>query len=269
MELLVLLVIVFFIGKAFGKRKNTNNYEYEYEYEYQPRKKKGCSSLLVVVFIFVIIVLFSSSSSPSGTEPSPTSAPAVEQTAPTAKPTAEPTAEPTIKPTAEPTSIPVEEPTTLQGWAEVVAQEIYGSFDYKYTRLLSVECEQVDGDPAPMITICVQYPDTFFGNNDERMSNFLYNVMRTTWKLNDLAKEGKIEYGSVFIRGRSMFADKYGNEFEADAAQIRIKASEAAKVNWSLTSITGDMMPGIAVSFGMQPVIREGLSSSYYNSIKK
>ena len=259
MELLILLVIVFFIGKSFGKRKNTNSCEPEYEY--QPWKKKGCSSLFVVIFIFVIIVLFSSSTSQSGTEPSTTSAPAVEQTAPTAKPTSEPT--------IKPTSIPVKEPTTIQGWAEVVAQEIYGSFDDKYTRLLSVECEQVDGDPAPMITICVQYPDTFFGSNDERMSNFLYNVMKTTWKLNDLSKAGKIEYGSVFIKGRSMFADKYGNEFEADAAQIRIKASEAAKVNWSLTSITGDMMPGIAVSFGMHPVIREGLSYSYFNSIKK
>lgn len=259
MELIVIIVIAFLIGKSFGAKKQRQQTVEVYE---QPRKKSGCSTLLIVAFVFVLFVLFSSSD--SSTTDSPQSA------SPTAAPTSAPaavTAAPTPDPTAAP--IPSEEPTTLQGWAESVAQEIYGQYDSPYTNLISVSCEQVDGDPAPMITINVKYPDTFMRTNDERMSSFLYNVMRTVWKLNDLASTGKIEYGSVFIHGRAMFADQNGNESEADAAQIRIKASEAAKVNWSFDSVTGDMMPGIAVSFGMQPVIREGLTSTYYNTIRK
>lgn len=120
-----------------------------------------------------------------------------------------------------------------------------------------------------MITIYVQYPDTFLKNNDQRMSSFLLNAMEVTWKLADLAREGKIEYGSVYIHGRTTFLNKYGNEMEGDAASIRIKASEAAKVNWSYSTFTGDMLPGIAVSFGIQPIIRDGLSAQYYATIRK
>ena len=160
------------------------------------------------------------------------------------------------------------EPETLQEWAEYVADSVYGSFDPKYSSLISVECEQVDGESAPMIIINAKYPDTVL-KNDDRMGNFLYKAMQTTWKLNDLAKEGKIKYGSVFIHGRTTYIDKYGNETEGDAAAIRIKASEAAKVNWSLSTFRAEMMPGIAVSFMIHPIIRDGLSSEYLSEIRK
>ena len=173
---------------------------------------------------------------------------------------------PESTPTPEPEA--TQEPETLQEWAEHVANSVYGSFDPKYSSLISVECEQVDGENAPMIIINAKYPDTVL-KNDDRMGNFLYNAMQTTWKLNDLAKEGKIEYGSVFIHGRTTFLDKYGNETEGDAASIRIKASEAAKVNWSLTTFRAEMMPGIAVSFMIHPIILDGLSAEYLNEIRK
>lgn len=169
----------------------------------------------------------------------------------------------------DPTIAPTPEPSTLREWAEHVANAVYGSFDQKYSSLISVECEQVDGENAPMIIINAKYPDTFMRDNDERMGSFLYDAMKTTWKLNDLAKEGKIEYGSVFIHGRTTFLDKYGNEIEGDAASIRIKASEAAKVNWSLTTFMAEMMPGIAVSFMIHPVIRDGLSAEYLRELQK
>lgn len=168
----------------------------------------------------------------------------------------------------EPTIAPAPEPSTLQEWAEHVANAVYGSFDPKYSSLISVECEQVDGENAPMIIINTKYPDTVL-KNDDRMGNFLHNAMQLTWKLNDLAKEGKIEYGSVFIHGRTTFLDKYGNETEGDAASIRIKASEAAKVNWGLTTFRAEMMPGIAVSFMIHPIIRDGISAEYLNEIRK
>lgn len=272
MELLILLVIALFIGKAFGRKKG--NDRTDEPVVYTTKKKKGCSSrfLTFVVWGFVVIVIGAFMSSLDGEivdtsepSPAPTAVLAIATAAPTIAPTAETTATPTIAPTIAPTA----EPSTLQEWAESVAQAEYGSFDNPYTKLISVECMQVDGESAPMIIINIKYPDTFMRNNDARMSGFLFSVMNVNWKFADLAKQGKIEYGSVFIHGRSMFADNYGNEFEADAAQIRIKASEAAKVNWGYDTVTGDMMPKIAVSFGMQPVIRDGLSPSYYNSIKK
>ena len=167
-----------------------------------------------------------------------------------------------------PTIAPAPEPSTLQEWAEHVANSVYGSFDPEYSSLISVECEQVDGESAPMIIINAKYPDTVL-KNDDRMGNFLYKAMQTTWKLNDLAKEGKIEFGSVFIHGRTTFIDKYGNETEGDAAAIRIKASEAKKVNWSPTTFRAEMMPGIAVSFMIHPVIRDGISAEYLRELQK
>lgn len=204
--------------------------------------------------------------------PEATSMPEVTPTpAPEATPTPTPKDTPTPAPVETPTPAPGDtpEPETLQEWAEYVANSVYGSFDPKYSSLISVECEQVDGENAPMIIINAKYPDTFMRDNDDRMGSFLYNAMETTWKLNDLAKEGKIEYGSVFIHGRTTFLDKYGNETEGDAASIRIKASEAAKVNWSLTTFRAEMMPGIAVSFMIHPIIRDGLSLEYLSEIRK
>lgn len=228
------------------------------------RREKGCISRLFTYFIYffaamIVITLISETTGSNSVDTSSRAAdvpPSVEDvsSAPESTPTPEPEA--------------TQEPETLQEWAEHVANSVYGSFDPKYSSLISVECEQVDGENAPMIIINAKYPDTVL-KNDDRMGNFLYNAMQTTWKLNDLAKEGKIEYGSVFIHGRTTFLDKYGNETEGDAASIRIKASEAAKVNWSLTTFRAEMMPGIAVSFMIHPIIRDGISTEYLNEIRK
>lgn len=229
------------------------------------RRKKGCISRMLTYFMYffaamIVITLISettggnsgdTSSSTADVEASVSDVPSTPDTTPT----------PALEATPE--------PETLQEWAEYVANSVYGSFDPKYSSLISVECEQVDGENAPMIIINAKYPDTFMRDNDERMGSFLYDAMKTTWKLNDLAKEGKIEYGSVFIHGRTTFIDKYGNETEGDAAAIRVKASEAAKVNWSLTTFRAEMMPGIAVSFMIHPIIRDGLSAEYLIEIRK
>lgn len=251
------------------------------------RREKGCISRLLTYIMYffaamIVITLISettgsnsgdTSSRPAGVEasvpdvpstPEATSTPEVTKT-PAQEDTPEPA--PVETPTSAPESTP--EPESLQEWAEYVANSVYGSFDPKYSSLISVECEQVDGENAPMIIINAKYPDTFMRDNDDRMGSFLYNAMETTWKLNDLAKEGKIEYGSVFIHGRTTFLDKYGNETVGDAASIRIKASEAAKVNWSLTTFRAEMMPGIAVSFLIHPIIRDGLSLEYLSEIRK
>lgn len=180
----------------------------------------------------------------------------------TPKPTSTPKPTKTPKPTATP------EPDTLQGWAESVANSVYGSYDPKYSDLISVTCEQMLGEDAPMIQLDVKYPDTFMRKNDDRMGGFLYNAKEANEKFANLAKEGKIVYGSVNIIAHTTYLDKYGNESDGMAASIRVKASEAAKVNWDIRNFTAEMMPGIAVSFGINPIIRDGLSLEYYAKIR-
>lgn len=181
----------------------------------------------------------------------------------TPRPTKTPKPTNTPKPTATP------EPNTLQGWAESVANSVYGSYDPKYSNLISVTCEQMLGEDAPMIQLDVKYPDTFMRKNDDRMGGFLYNAKEANEKFANLAKEGKIVYGSVNIVAHTTYLDKYGNESDGMAASIRVKASEAAKVNWDIRNFTAEMMPGIAVSFGINPIIRDGLSLEYYSKIRK
>ena len=242
------------------------------------RREKGCirRMLTYIMYFFAAMIVITLISETTGSNSGDTSSrPAdVEASVPDVPSTPEATSMPEVTPTPAPEATPTPtpkdtpEPETLQEWAEYVANSVYGRFDTKYSSLISVECEQVDGESAPMIIINAKYPDTVL-KNDDRMGNFLYKAMQTTWKLNDLAKEGKIEYGSVFIHGSTTFLDKYGNETEGDAASIRIKASEAAKVNWSLTTFRAEIMPGIAVSFMIHPVIRDGISAEYLNEIRK
>lgn len=228
------------------------------------RRKKGCISrmLTYIMYFFAAMIVITLISETTGSNSGDTSSGTTDSVETVAETTSTPEASPTPAPEATP------EPETLQEWAEYVANSVYGSFDPKYSSLISVECEQVDGESAQMIIINAKYPDTVL-KNDDRMGNFLHKAMQMTWKLNDLAKEGKIEYGSVFIHGRTTFLDKYGNETEGDAASIRIKESEAAKVNWSLTTFRAEMMPGIAVSFMIHPIIRDGISAEYLNEIRK
>ena len=237
------------------------------------RQQKGCISRMLTYFMYffavmIVIMLISETTGSNSGDTSSSTADALPSVADiSSAPESTPTPATVATLTPEPEGTP--EPETLQEWAEYVANSVYGSFDPKYSSLISVECEQVDGESAPMIIINAKYPDTFMRDNDTRMGQFLHHAMNMTWKLNDLAKEGKIEYGSVFIHGRTTFLDKYGNETEGDAAAIRVKASEAAKVNWSLTTFRAEMMPGIAVSFMIHPIIRDGISSEYLNEIRK
>lgn len=181
---------------------------------------------------------------------------------------AEPKVTATPKPTKTPKPTATPEPDTLQGWAESVANSVYGSYDPKYSDLISVTCEQMLGEDAPMIQLDVKYPDTFMRKNDDRMGGFLYDAKQANEKFANLAKEGKIVYGSVNIVAHTTYLDKYGNESDGMAASIRVKASEAAKVNWDIRNFTAEMMPGIAVSFGINPIIRDGLSLEYYSKIR-
>ena len=177
-------------------------------------------------------------------------------------------AEPKVKNTPKPTKTPkptaTPEPDTLQGWAESLAERVFFPIDSGISTLISVTCEQVDGETAPMVTVNVEFPDG--AKNDSRVSAFLFRASKMNRYMSETAKEGKIEYGSLLVIGWTTYIDKYGNESDGHAVDIRVKASEAAKVNWE--NFSSDMLPGIAVSFGINPIIRDGLSLEYYSKIR-
>ena len=236
------------------------------------QRTKGCLLTIfeIVVATFVIalaVSLFFAVMNPDELSSQPVSQTEDAKIEPKVTNTPRPTATPKPTKTPKPTATP--EPDTLQGWAESVANSVYGSYDPKYSDLISVTCEQMLGEDAPMIQLDVKYPDTFMRKNDDRMGGFLYNAKEANEKFANLAKEGKIVYGSVNIIAHTTYLDKYGNESDGMAASIRVKASEAAKVNWDIRNFTAEMMPGIAVSFGINPIIRDGLSLEYYSKIRK
>lgn len=152
----------------------------------------------------------------------------------------------------------------MQGWAESFAERVFFPIDSGISTLISVTCEQVDGETAPMVTINVEFPDG--AKNDSRVSAFLSRAAKMNRYMSEAAKKGKIEYGSLLVIGWTTYIDKYGNESDGHAVDIRVKASEAAKVNWE--NFSSDMLPGIAVSFGINPIIRDGLSLEYYSKIR-
>ena len=178
---------------------------------------------------------------------------------------AEPKVMATPKPTKTPKPTATPEPDTLQGWAESLAERVFFPIDSGISTLISVTCEQVDGETAPMVTVNVEFPDGT--KNDSRVSAFLSRAAKMNRYMSEAAKEGKIEYGSLLVIGWTTYIDKYGNESDGHAVDIRVKASEAAKVNWE--NFSSDMLPGIAVSFGINPIIRDGLSLEYYSKIRK
>ena len=178
---------------------------------------------------------------------------------------AEPKVTATPKPTKTPKPTATPEPDTLQGWAESLAERVFFPIDSGISTLISVTCEQVDGETAPMVTVNVEFPDGT--KNDSRVSAFLSRAAKMNRYMSEAAKEGKIEYGSLLVIGWTTYIDKYGNESDGHAVDIRVKASEAAKVNWE--NFSSDMLPGIAVSFGINPIIRDGLSLEYYEKIRK
>lgn len=236
------------------------------------QRTKGCLLTIfeIVVATFVIalaVSLFFAAMNRDELSSQPISQTEDVKAEPKVKNTQKPTSTPKPTKTPKPTATP--EPDTLQGWAESVANSVYGSYDPKYSDLISVTCEQMLGEDAPMIQLDVKYPDTFMRKNDDRMGGFLYDAKEANEKFANLAKEGKIVYGSVNIVAHTTYLDKYGNESDGMAASIRVKASEAAKVNWDIRNFTAEMMPGIAVSFGINPIIRDGLSLEYYAKIRK
>lgn len=228
-------------------------------------EKKGCLHYILKILgwfcVLVFAVTFFNSISGNRDVTQSDTPARVEQADDSATP--RPTATPKLTNTPKPTATP--EPDTLQGWAESFAERVFFPIDSGISTLISVTCEQVDGETAPMVTVNVEFPDG--AKNDSRVSAFLSRATKMNRYMSEAAKEGKIEYGSLLVIGWTTYVDKYGNESDGHAVDIRVKLSEAEKVNWE--NFSSDTLPQIAVSFGINPIIRDGLSLEYYTEIRK
>ncbi len=251
MELLVIVVIAFLIGKAFGgKKKNRRNDWPDEPVDYMPRKKKGCFSRLLSFvlwgFILIVVAAFITSLGSESTQPNePESAAVVsspvEQSALTAAPVNVATAAPTVAPTVQPTSTPASQ----QDWVNAYASKIYGD------SLLSIEWQDVDDDP--MIVIQCVFEDNF--TFDLRHAVFMGDAKNMFKTVAELGKEGKIKYSSCYIQGRTTFLDTYGNEFDGNAIEIRLKKDDLEKINWQ--NVNNDMLINLATPYTIHPVFRK------------
>lgn len=207
-------------------------------------KKKGCCLFALIKWaaigfaVLMVLALFAGDT--LDREPSAKTTTAAQVTAQPA----EATAAPTEKPTAAPTAAPTAEPATPEEWVGVHAQKIYGD------SLLSIEWQDVDDDP--MIVIQCVFEDNLTFNL--RHAVFMGDAKDMFKAVAELGKEGKIRYSSCYIQGRTTFLDKYGNEFDGNAIEIRLKKDDLEKINWK--NVNNDMLINLAAPYTVHPVFR-------------
>lgn len=241
MELLVIAIIAFLIIKAFGGKKKRRSDWPDEPVEYTPHKKKGCfGRLLSLVFWgFVLIVL--------GTFFSMIGSVDVESnTQPPAQTSAVSTPAPTPAPTADPTAAPTATPATREEWVQIAAETVFGD------DLISVAWQEVDNQ-KDMIVIWCDFADNF--TKQMRRDYFMLHAKNMFKRVAQLGKDRLVEYGSCYIVGRTAYLDNYGNEFDGNAMEIRLKASDLEKINWD--NINSDMLINLATTYAVHPLFRD------------
>lgn len=254
MELLVIVIVAFLIGKAFGGRKNRQDDDWPDEPVQcePPKKKKGCFSRLIsvlfklsvtfILFVFIVSLLDDDTApvtTPTEIAPPPAVSIAVDATA-------APAVVPTVAPTAVPTAAPTAEPSTREDWVLRAAQEVYRD------DLISVTWQEVDNQ-KDMIVIWCEFSDNF--TNQMRRDVFMLDAKNMFKRIAQLGKDGLVEYGSCYIVGRTTYLDNYGNEFDGNAMEIRLKASDLAKINWD--NVNSDMLVNLATTYAVHPLFRD------------
>ena len=247
MELLIIVIIAFLIGKAFGGKKNRQHADWPDEpVEYTPRKKKGCfSRLLSLIFWGFVLIVFLAFVASLGGDSAETAAPAP---APVAAVSSAPV-DPTAAPTAEPTAAPTAEPATREEWILLAAQEVYRD------DLISVTWQEVDNQ-KDMIVIWCNMPNAF--SNSSRRLLFMTDAKNMFKRVSELGKDGLIEYGSCYIVGRTTYLDSYGKEFDGNAMEIRLKEEDLSQVKWE--NMNSDMLSTLASNYGtfaIHPLLRD------------
>lgn len=242
MELLVIVIIAFLIGKAFGGKKKRRRDDWPDEpVEYTPRKKKGCFgrmlSLLFLGFVLIALGTFFSMIGSVDVE---------SNTQPPAQTTSVSVSDPTPTPTAEPTAAPTATPSTREEWVQIAAETVFGN------DLISVSWQEVDNQ-KDMIVIWCDFADNF--TKQMRRDGFMLDAKNMFERVAQLGKDGLVEYGSCYIVGRTTYLDNYGNEFDGNAMEIRLKASDLEKINWD--NINSDMLINLATTYAVHPLFRD------------
>ncbi len=249
MELLVIVFIAFLFGKAFGGKKKRRRGDWPDEpAEYMPPKKKGCfSRLLSLVFRGFVIIVIGAFVTSLGGDSTDTTAPAPAPAAVVASAPADPTSAPTAVPTAEPTAAPTAEPSTREEWVLLAAQEVYRD------DLISVTWQEVDNQ-KDMIVIWCNFADNF--TNQMRRDYFMLHAKNMLERVAKLGKDGRIDYGSCYIVGRTTYLDQYNNEFEGNAMEIRLLESDLSKINWD-NYVNDDLVINLATTYAVHPLFRD------------
>lgn len=192
-----------------------------------PKKKNGClyrfAVLLFALALLALIKEVNDSSKPTNS---------VENTISPLQTTLSPVA--------------TETPSTPGEYVTQAAKEIYKD------NLISVDFVDVDKE-SPMLEVYCVFQDGF--SNESRRDIFMDNASDFLHKVSVLLEDKKIDFESVFIHARTTFVDKYGNEFDGDAMQIRIYATELQKINWD--NILKVDLEDLAVAFAVHPLFRD------------
>ena len=242
MELLVIVVIAFLIIKAFcGKKKRRRDDWPDEPVEYTPRKKKGCfGRLLSLVFWGFVLIALGTFFSMIG------SVDVESNTQPPAQTSAVSTPAPTPAPTADPTAAPTATPATREEWVQIAAETVFGD------DLISVTWQEVDNQ-KDMIVIWCNFADNF--TKQMRRDYFMLHAKNMFKRVAQLGKDSLVEYGSCYIVGRTTYLDNYGNEFDGNAMEIRLKASDLENINWD--NINSDMLINLATTYAVHPLFRD------------
>lgn len=202
------------------------------------KKKRGCCLfasakwLLIITFMFITMVLIQSSfdnsapDTPANTEPSVTM--------------------PLETPAPASTPIPTKQPETPEEWVQLAAEEVYRD------DLISITWQEVDNQ-KDMIVIWCKFADNF--TNNMRRTVFMGDAKDMFCRVAELGKAGRIDYGSCYIVGRTTYLDKYGNEFDGNAMEIRLTATDLEKINWD--NINSNMLIDLATTYAVHPLFRD------------
>lgn len=244
MELLIIVIVAFLIGKAFGGKKKRRRDEWPDEpVEYKPSKKKGCFSRILSLafwaFASIVILAFVDSIGDVDSSSDVSAPPAVSATSAVR-------AEPTPKPTSAPTIAPTATPSTREELVQIAAESVYGD------GLISVSWQEVDNQ-KDMIVIWCKFKDNF--TKQMRRDGFMIDAKNMFKRVAKLGADGFIEYGSCYIVGRTTYLDSYGNEFDGNAMEIRLTSSDLEKINWD--NINSDMIINLAAPYAVHPLFRD------------
>ena len=146
-----------------------------------------------------------------------------------------------------PTVSATPEPSTREEWVLASAKKVYED------NLISVEWQEVDNQKDMIVIKCV-FSDNF--TKQMRRDMFMLRAKDMFKHISELGKDGHIEYSSCYIIGRTTYLDKYNNEFEGNAMEIRLLEKDLSKLNWD-NYMNNETIINLATTYTVHPLFRD------------